>query len=140
MLTQSAFAQVGSEEQAVKAAVERFLAAAGDGDFDAMPAMFAPTATIGVSRYRNGTLEGTVQSVHDWVSAVRASASATRYREPVDHFTVHIDHGLAFVRADARLIVNGTVRSRNIDYFTLIKMDGNWKFMNASYIARPPQE
>jgi hypothetical protein len=57
----------------------------------------------------------------------------------VDHFTIHVDHGLAFVRADARLLINGIVRSRNIDYFTLIKQDGVWKFMNASYIALPPQ-
>ena len=101
--------------------------------------MFTATATIGVSRYRNGALEGTVQSFQDWVSAAKAQGSSTRYKEPVDHFTVHVDHGLAFVRADARLLINGSVRSRNIDYFTLIKQDGSWKFMNASYIALPPQ-
>ena len=137
-MSTSTFSQATSEEQAIKAAVERFLAAAGDGDFDAMPPMFAATATIGVSRYRNGVLEGTVQSSQDWVAASKSQAGSTRYKEPVDHFTVHVDHGLAFVRADARLLTQGTVRSRNIDYFTLIKQDGIWKFMNASYIALPP--
>jgi hypothetical protein len=57
----------------------------------------------------------------------------------VSEFTVHIDDGqLAFVRADARLIRDGQVRSHNIDYFTLIRdNDGTWKFVNGSYTAKP---
>ena len=139
MTTPGAFAQV-SDEAAVKAAVERFLLAAGDGDLDAMPAMFTAEASIGVVRDQNGTRVGTVQAFDDWLAMVKARPTPSRYQEPVDHFTIHIDHGLAFVRADARLIAGGVVRSHNIDYFTLIKQDGAWKFMNASYIALPPEQ
>jgi len=134
-----AFAQA-SEEEAVKTTVERFLLAAGNGDLDAMPAMFTAEASIGVVRDQNGTRVGTVQAFDDWLAMVKARPTPTRYEEPVDHFTIHIDHGLAFVRADARLIAGGVVRSHNIDYFTLIKQDGAWKFMNASYIALPPEQ
>jgi hypothetical protein len=60
----------------------------------------------------------------------------------VTEFTVHIDDDqLAFVRADAKLIRNGKVRSHNIDYFTLIRDSaGDWKFVNGSYTAKPAQE
>lgn len=55
---------------------------------------------------------------------------------------MHIDDDqLAFVRADAKLIRNGKVRSHNIDYFTLIRDSaGDWKFVNGSYTAKPAQE
>jgi hypothetical protein len=44
---------------------------------------------------------------------------------------------MAFVRADATLIREGRARSRNIDYFTLVREDGVWKFLSASYVAKP---
>jgi ketosteroid isomerase-like protein len=47
---------------------------------------------------------------------------------------------MAFVRADALILANGKARSRNIDYFTLVKLDGRWKFLSASYVATPPAD
>jgi len=44
---------------------------------------------------------------------------------------------MAFVRADATVIRDGQARSRNIDYFTLVREDGAWKFLSASYVAKP---
>ncbi len=44
---------------------------------------------------------------------------------------------LAFVKADAVLIRNGTPQSNNFDYFTLIKEEGNWKILNGSYVSIP---
>ena len=73
-----------------------------------------------------------------WISARIAANKRYRFREPVNHFTVHLDGDLAFVRADANFIVEGEVRSNNIDYFTLIRVDGAWKFVNASFVSKPP--
>ncbi len=44
---------------------------------------------------------------------------------------------MAFVRADATVIVDDQVRSHNIDYFTLVRDGGAWKFLSASYVAKP---
>ena len=44
---------------------------------------------------------------------------------------------MAFVRADATVIVDDQVRSHNIDYFTLVRDGGTWKFLSASYVAKP---
>jgi len=43
----------------------------------------------------------------------------------------------AALRADANFIVNGEVQSNNIDYFTLVRVDGAWKFVNASFVSKP---
>lgn len=129
-----------SDEQTVKDVVERFLSAAGDWRLDAMKAMFTRHATIGSSGIKNGEPFSSVQSFEDWLSSLKSRTERTPYREPVTHFTVHVDQGLAFVRADAIFIVDGIEQARNIDYFTLIKEEGVWKFMNASYVSLPLEQ
>jgi hypothetical protein len=43
------------------------------------------------------------------------------------------------VRAAATVMRDGQARSRNIDYFTLMRdKTGQWKFVNGSYTAKPP--
>jgi len=130
-----------SPEAEVKAVVERFLAAAGRQDLDALPAMFAPGASIASAALRQGRWVSRSQSFEAWLAALRAAPRGAPYQEPVTEFTVHIDEGqLAFVRADAYLVREGQRRSRNIDYFTLIRdEEGNWKFVNGSYTTRPVQ-
>lgn len=140
-----AFPSAGSEpmspEGEVKAVVERFLAAVGRQDLDALPAMFAPGASIASAALRQGRWVTTSQSFEGWLTALRAAPPGTPYQEPVNEFTVHVADGqLAFVRADAYLIRDGQRRSHNVDYFTLIRdADGEWKFVNGSYTTKPVQ-
>lgn len=76
--------------------------------------------------------------VGDWLASVRAALDPTLYTEPVTDWTIHIDGGhLGFVRADAIVFVGEEARRHNIDYFTLIKTDGEWKFLSLSYIGKP---
>jgi len=126
------------DEEAVIALVERFLAAVGDGDLDALPPMFAPKANIGIASRRDGRWVTSTQTFDEWFTVIKARTTRTRFREPVKHFTVHVEDGqLAFVRADATIVVDGQVRSHIIDYFTLLQVNGAWKFVNASYTANP---
>lgn len=76
------------------------------------------------------------------LATLRATPARQPYEEPVAEFTVHVDDDrLAFVRADARVIRDGTVRSHNIDYFTLMRdAAGNWKFVNGSYTSKPAHD
>lgn len=43
---------------------------------------------------------------------------------------------MAFVRANATVFVDDQARSHNIDYFTLVREDGAWKILSASYVAK----
>jgi ketosteroid isomerase-like protein len=126
-----------SDEDAVKATVERFLTSLGSGDYEAVPAMFAPKATISHPAKVDGKWTMTNETFDEWMAARLASPTRPKFREPVNEFTVHVDDGLAFVRADANFYVGDELRSNNLDYFTLIKIDGEWKFVNASYVNRP---
>jgi hypothetical protein len=56
-----------SAEAEVKAVVERFLAAAGRQDLDALPALFAPGASIGNAAPRKGRWVTRSQSFDAWL-------------------------------------------------------------------------
>jgi hypothetical protein len=126
------------DEQVVKDFVERFLVTLGDGDLDAIPAMFVSNANIGSASWREGKWVASTKTFEEWFIELKAATPWTRYREPVAEFTVHIEGGqMAFVRADATFIVDDQVVSHNIDYFTLVRDGGAWKFLSASYVAQP---
>lgn len=126
------------DEEAVKNLVERFLGALGDGNLDVLPNMFVPDANIGTVRTSDGSWVTSTMTFEDWISSLRARTTWSHFKEPVSEYTIHIeDSMMAFVRADATLIKDGQARSRNIDYFTLVREDGAWKFLSASYIAKP---
>ena len=77
-------------------------------------------------------------TIDDWVTEARAELDPTVYTEPVMDWTVHVDGGhLAFVRADATLFVGEKAERHNIDYFTLIKTNGVWKFVTLSNVGTP---
>ena len=133
----SAMAQSEDEESA-KSLVESFLAAVGDGDLDALSNMFVSNANIGTASLRDGSWVTSTLTFDEWLTAMRQQTTWTRFREPVSKFTIHVeDSRMAFVRADATVFVDGQARSHNIDYFTLVREDGAWKFLSASYVAKP---
>lgn len=134
----AAGAAIASDEEAVKAVVNRFLLAIGDYDLEALPPMFTANANIGVASLRDGQWRAITYTFEEFHAMLKARENPSRYEEPVSQFTVHVDRGaLAFVRADATLIRDGRRRSHNIDYFTLLKDNGRWKFLSASYVATP---
>lgn len=129
---------IDSDKEAVKAAVERFLVAIGDRDLDALPPMFTENANIGAARIRDGEWTATTYTFEEFHSMLKSRDNLSKYQEPVSGFTVYVERGgLAFVRADATLISEGKPRSNNIDYFTLLKDKGTWKFLSASYVSTP---
>jgi len=126
------------DEQVVKDLVDQFLIALGEGDLDAVPAMFVSNANIGTASLRDGKWVTSTKTFEEWFSELKAQTTWTRFREPVTEFTVHIEDGqMAFVRADATFIVDDVARSHNIDYFTLVREEDSWKFLSASYVAKP---
>jgi hypothetical protein len=128
----------GSDEQAVKEAVEAFLRAAGSHDPNAIEEMVVPNASVGWASLGNGTWSTSTMPVEEWLASIRATVDPTAYTEPVVNWTVHINGGrLAFVRADAILFVADEATRHNIDYFTLINIDGQWKFLSLSYLGLP---
>jgi hypothetical protein len=127
-----------TDEQTVRLLVEQLITAAGTYDFDAFGAMMAAHANVGWASFRDGAWTTTTMPAEDFIAEARSEVDPIPYTEPVDDWTVHVDGGhLAFVRADAVLHIDGRPARHNIDYFTLIKQDGVWKFLTVSYVGRP---
>ena len=123
---------------AIKKIVERFLSAAGNHDIEAIPAMFTSKANISGASLKNGKWNSYTMSIQEFITALKSNSNPTKYKEPVDNWTIHIDGGqLAFVRADATLFRDGKPKSHNIDYFTLVKDGVDWKILNGSYVSTP---
>jgi hypothetical protein len=130
-----------ADENAVRAFVEQFLEAAGNYDIEAMAGMFVEKANIGAVSRRDNPPRVTTYTIEEFLALVSARPNPSLYEEPVSHFTVHVEPGgMAFVRAEATLIRDGRPRSRNMDYFTLIRQNGTWKFLSASYVATPVEQ
>ena len=138
IIGQSATAAESDDERAARTLVESFLTAVGDGNLDALPDMFVSDANIGTASLRAGTWITSTMTFDEWMASLRERTEWNRFSEPVSEYTIHVeDSVMAFVRADATLVMDGQPRSRNIDYFTLVRENGAWKFLSASYVARP---
>ncbi|MGA7756647.1 MAG: nuclear transport factor 2 family protein [Ilumatobacteraceae bacterium] len=127
-----------SDEQTVRLLAEQLITAAGTYDLDTFEGMMAAHANVGWASFRDGAWTTSTMTAEDWIAEARSEVDPILYAEPVDDWTVHVDGGhLAFVRADAVLHIDGRPERHNIDYFTLVKQDGAWKFLTVSYVGRP---
>jgi len=127
-----------SEKAAVTGLIERFLVHIGNYELDSLPGLFSENANIGGSSLRNGQGTSYTMTFTQFLERLRSDPNPSKYQEPVQKFTVHMDGGmLAFVKADAMLIKDGIPRSNNYDYFTLLKENGRWKILNGSYVSIP---
>jgi len=126
------------DEVAVKIVVESFVAAAGDYNFIEMEKLFAPNANIGGASLRDGEWYSYTMTLEEFINVLKAETNPRKYKEPISKYTIHIDKGmLAFVRANASIVINDKAERTNFDYFTLIKLEGQWKIINGSYVSVP---
>lgn len=125
-----------SDEDAVKALLQRFLEALGNNHLDALAAMYVPSACVGWARRRDDAWESATISFADWYAAQKVRTDRTPFHEIVEDWDIRIDLGrLAFVRAVARIERNGRTTSHNFDYFTLVKEGTGWNFLRVAYTA-----
>ena len=121
------------EEEEIKAIVEKFLVVAGNSDLEAMDSMISDKANLGIAVVRDGVWKNSVSTIGEYFERAKLSEHQP-YFEPVNEYKILINKGqIAFVWADATLYTYGVPRTNNIDNFTLIKEDGEWKFINLSF-------
>ncbi len=136
----SAEPQWSADELEAMKAVEQFLVVAGNYDLESMQQMISEKANIGISRFSEGTWNNRVITIQEYVENAQNS-SLRPYYEPVKEWEILMNEGqLAFVYADAVLHSYGVPRTRNRDYFTLLKDSGEWKFLNLSFTSQPLPE
>lgn len=123
------------DESDVKVTIEQFLIVAGNYELDKMARMMATKANVGTTRLRDGKWISETILFTDYFERAKEKTYSPYY-EPVIDFTIHVSEGqLAFVKADAVLHAFGIPLLHNIDYFTLIKENEIWKFVNISFTS-----
>jgi predicted ester cyclase len=128
-----------AEREIIKT-IERFLFVAGNYNLEAMDDMIIENAIVGIVRIKDGKTETSTLTIEQYFEDAK-NRKLRPYFEPVMEYTIHVDDGhLAFVRADAILHAYGVPKSNNIDYFTLIKENGDWKFLSLAYTLTPLPE
>ena len=127
-----------ADAKAVQATVEHFLAVAGNHELEDLPPLLAPKATLNVARFRDGRWTHTAQTLDEWLVALRAQPASARFREPLTNISVQVeDAQLAHVRAHFTIVVDGTIQSHGVDYFTLVNAGSGWTVANLSYTNLP---
>jgi hypothetical protein len=106
----------------------------------------APKSLVVISRQRPATGSGPAewtnseQTGDEWIAAMRRSATATTFREPLTDVTVTIDSDhLAHVRAGFGIVRDGKTVSHGIDQFTLVREPSGWKFAVIAFTSMPVQ-
>lgn len=129
------------EEQEIKAIVEKLLMLVGNSDFQALDSIISDKANLASAIIRDGVSKNSVITIGEYFESQKHRERKPFY-EPVNEYKILINKGqIAFVWADATLHSYGVPRTNNIDNFTLIKEDGEWKFINISFTNTPlPEE
>jgi hypothetical protein len=123
------------DEAAVKATIDQFLIVAGNYNLDAMAKMMSDNANLAIARLRDDKWTTETMLLSENFEAAKNRTNRP-YFEPVREYTIHVSDGnLAFVKADAVLHAFGVPLLNNIDYFTLIKENEVWKFINISFTS-----
>ena len=132
---------LSKDEQKLKAIIEKFLMVAGNYDLEAMDTMISDKANIGIAIVRDGVWKNSVITINEYFESTK-SRELGPYYEPVKEFKFLINkEQVAFVWADAIMHSFGVARTNNIDNFTLIKENEEWKIINISFTnTRLPDE
>lgn len=122
-----------AEEQELIALVEKLLFAVGNSDFQTLDSIISDKANLASAIVRDSISENSVITINDYFESQKHRERKPFY-ETVNDYKILINKGqIAFVWADATLHKYGVPRTNNIDNFTLIKEDGEWKFINISF-------
>lgn len=131
------------EEQELIALVEKLLFAVGNSDFQTLDYLVSDKANLASAIIRDGASTNSVITISEYFETQKARDQERKpFYEPVNEYKILINKGqIAFVWADAILHSYGVPRTNNIDNFTLMKEDGEWKFINISFTNTPlPEE
>ena len=124
-------AQGSGEEAAVRAAVQQYLKGHATGSAEEMRKAFLPSARI--EGIRSGTFTSwTAEEYASRFTGKPAADEATRKRT-ID--SVNVSGTAAMARAT---LVHGATTF--VDYFVLLKVDGQWKIANKVYSSAPTKQ
>ena len=129
------------EEEEIKATVEKLLFAAGNYNIEALDDMVSDKAMLGISILKDGNWSNSESTIDEYFENVK-NRKLIPYCEIPNNYDIIITEGrIALVRADGILYRYGVPLNREINHFTMMKENGEWKFLNISFtVERIPEE
>jgi hypothetical protein len=125
-----------SDEAAVLAAMDLYLAAVSANDLAAMAALQLPDGmTYRARAVPDGTLEVVGRPNRYWVDPARKDART--FRERYWSPTVLVRGGIATLWAPYEFWIDGKTSHCGIDVFDFVKKDGAWLVANAMWTVEP---
>jgi len=123
-----------SEEAAVLAPVNALFAAIAARDGAGMAAQSTGTGTVTVATEKP---EGTTITHRSWAElAAGMKPGPERYEERLTSPAVEIDGDIAMVWGSYVFLIDGKPHHCGVDHFDLVRKDGAWKLVNATWSWR----
>ena len=116
-----------SDYDAIVETIQHYIAGGKTGDTDEMKRAFHQNATI-FGYFGPDLIAGPIQSLFDWNDQNGAATELEGRITSID---------LAGSAATARVELDNWSGHRFTDFFTLLKLDGEWKIMNKVFYLHP---
>lgn len=125
-------------EREVLETVEHVLELLGGLRFYALPRYFTEDANIVTARKTKSLFVNRVVSARAWIENLMRGPAPQPFEEVLSNVEIAIESGeLALVRADFEIVREGRVESSGVDFFTLLRHDGEWKISSIAYTSIP---
>ncbi len=121
------------DEEEIKATVEKLLFAAGNYNIEDLDDMVSDKAMLGISSLKDGIWSNSEIAIDEFFASVKKRERSPYCEIPNDYDIIVTEGQLALVRADCILYRCGIPQTREINHFTLMKENEEWKFLNISW-------
>ncbi|WP_370477280.1 ester cyclase [Tamlana flava] len=121
------------DEEKIKTTINELLFNAGNYNVLVLDSMMSDKAMLGISSLKGGTWSNSEIAINDFFESVE-KGERSPYCEIPNNYDIIITEGqLALARADCILYRWGIPQTREVNHFTFIKENGNWKILNISW-------
>tara|TARA_R110002012_G_scaffold318227_1_gene536127 strand:+ start:66678 stop:67208 length:531 start_codon:yes stop_codon:yes gene_type:complete len=121
------------DEEKIKTTINKLLFNAGNYNVLALDSMISDKAMLGISSLKDGTWSNSEIAINDFFESVKKMERSPYCEIPNDYDIIITKGQLALARADCILYRWGISQTREINHFTFIKENGNWKILNISW-------
>lgn len=123
-----------ADKEAVQKTVDNFFKALEKQDTVLYKSILFTNGQIWVMRHRNDSI---IQSMRTFSDDIKRFSPQTVIHEKPLTYDIKVHNEVAIAWAPYTLSINNKFSHCGIDIFTLIKINGEWKIVNATYSVEP---
>ena len=128
-------------EMEVHETVVHFLELLGGLRFYALGQYMTEDANIITARWSRSGFVNRVQSGREWLDDLMEGPGPQPFREELTNVEIEVVSGeLALVRADFEIVRDTGAASYDVDFFTLVRQDDQWRLASIAFTSIPASE